>query len=272
MHPGKSFEEWLAVGVAGDGFAATMARAPRCSRAADFTAAAAKFTAPAVDDTNLEVRFIPGIAWDGRFANNGWLQECPDPMTKLTWDNAIFISPKLAKQKYPELLPGGTMMSKIGQAAEERQRLYHRSRDCPHRRSHRQRPDHQRPGQHPARPRRLHARHPAGLRPQARGQHRRARGFRRLPAGQFDGDDVLQRHRRDLQADGRHLPPRQRAGALVDGRPRHHPRSQRGRLQGPARICEGDGLEAHSPPIYGKDQNMSPQDKATNHSARHVHV
>jgi molybdopterin-containing oxidoreductase family iron-sulfur binding subunit len=114
-HPGKSFEEWLAVGVAGEGFSATMG-APSSSRAADFTAAAAKFTAPAVDDTNLEVRFIPGIAWDGRFANNGWLQECPDPMTKLTWDNAIFISPKLAKQKYPELLPGGTMMSKIGQA------------------------------------------------------------------------------------------------------------------------------------------------------------
>ena len=55
---------------------------------------------------------MPGIAWDGRFANNGWLQECPDPMSKLTWDNAIFISPKLAKEKFPELLPGQTQMSK----------------------------------------------------------------------------------------------------------------------------------------------------------------
>ena len=34
---------------------------------------------------------------DGRFANNGWLQECPDPITKLAWDNAILISPRLAK-------------------------------------------------------------------------------------------------------------------------------------------------------------------------------
>lgn len=47
---------------------------------------------------SLEVRFIPDYRLDdGRFANNGWLQECPDPITKISWDNAISISPKLAK-------------------------------------------------------------------------------------------------------------------------------------------------------------------------------
>jgi molybdopterin-containing oxidoreductase family iron-sulfur binding subunit len=33
---------------------------------------------------------------DGRFANNGWLQELPKPISRLTWDNAVFVSPALA--------------------------------------------------------------------------------------------------------------------------------------------------------------------------------
>jgi MoCo/4Fe-4S cofactor protein with predicted Tat translocation signal len=35
---------------------------------------------------------------DGRYINNGWLQELPDPITKLTWDNAALMSPVMAKQ------------------------------------------------------------------------------------------------------------------------------------------------------------------------------
>ena len=34
---------------------------------------------------------------DGRYINNAWLQEMPDPITKLTWDNAALISPRYAK-------------------------------------------------------------------------------------------------------------------------------------------------------------------------------
>ena len=49
--------------------------------------------------SNLELRFIPSFhAFDGRYANNGWMMECPDPITKLTWDNALLISPRLAKE------------------------------------------------------------------------------------------------------------------------------------------------------------------------------
>ena len=42
----------------------------------------------------IEIQFRPDpTIWDGAFANLGWLQECPKPETKMTWDNAVWISP-----------------------------------------------------------------------------------------------------------------------------------------------------------------------------------
>ncbi len=41
--------------------------------------------------------FLPSPSLhDGRFANDGWLQELPDPLTKLTWDNPALVSPTTA--------------------------------------------------------------------------------------------------------------------------------------------------------------------------------
>ena len=53
---------------------------------------------PGDDGSNgLEVTFHPSVAtYDGRFANVGWLQEMPDPLTKITWDNAALVSPATA--------------------------------------------------------------------------------------------------------------------------------------------------------------------------------
>jgi len=48
---------------------------------------------------NLEVIFYrDSKVDDGRYANNGWMQELPDPITKMTWDNAVLVSRKTAKE------------------------------------------------------------------------------------------------------------------------------------------------------------------------------
>jgi MoCo/4Fe-4S cofactor protein with predicted Tat translocation signal len=72
------------------------------------TAAAAKavrvrdgqdFRVSATPAEGLEIVFrADATVFDGRFANLGWLQELPKPMTKLTWDNAALISPVLAER------------------------------------------------------------------------------------------------------------------------------------------------------------------------------
>ena len=63
----------------------------------EFLSQPASAPAPGAADGSLEIIFRPDpTIWDGRFANNGWLQELPKPLTKLTWDNAAMISPATA--------------------------------------------------------------------------------------------------------------------------------------------------------------------------------
>jgi molybdopterin-containing oxidoreductase family iron-sulfur binding subunit len=67
-------------------------------RAADIAAVLEKRTLPArVGPGSLEVTFAPCPKMvDGAHANNTWLQEMPDPVTKLVWDNAAVLSPATA--------------------------------------------------------------------------------------------------------------------------------------------------------------------------------
>ena len=51
------------------------------------------------EEAGVEVLFeADSSVWDGEFANNAWLQETPRPFTKLTWDNAVAISPGSAEK------------------------------------------------------------------------------------------------------------------------------------------------------------------------------
>ena len=59
-----------------------------------------KGAAAGPDNNSFELIFAPDYStYDGRYNNNGWMQELPDPITKLTWDNAVLMSYGTAKDK-----------------------------------------------------------------------------------------------------------------------------------------------------------------------------
>ncbi len=70
------------------------------------------WTQPAGPSGEIELLFAPDpTIFDGRFANNGWLQECPKPLTKLTWDNALHISPRTAERLGLSAITGGQLVN-----------------------------------------------------------------------------------------------------------------------------------------------------------------
>jgi molybdopterin-containing oxidoreductase family iron-sulfur binding subunit len=71
---------------------------------------------PAPPDHPLTVLFRPDPhLWDGRYANNAWLQELPRPLTKLTWDNPLLISPEQARKS--NLRNGDKVRLSVGDAS-----------------------------------------------------------------------------------------------------------------------------------------------------------
>ena len=92
QHSGADFEMFWRKAVH-DGWIAGTAYAPR-----QVALKATSFPAPTSPDTNsVELNFRPDRSiYDGRFSNNGWLQELPKPLTKLTWDNPMLIGPAMA--------------------------------------------------------------------------------------------------------------------------------------------------------------------------------
>ncbi len=93
-HPGEGIEKaWRK--VIHDGLAASAV--PPTVAAAEPEWVKVSVEPPSAD--TLELVFKPDYTvWDGRFCNNGWLQDTPKPITKLTWDNAALLSPRLAEK------------------------------------------------------------------------------------------------------------------------------------------------------------------------------
>jgi len=95
QHSGADFEQFWRKSLHDgwvEGTTATSRSAPLRLAAASYP-----FTWPVEKEPELNIRRDPTI-YDGQFSNNGWLQELPKPMTKLTWDNAIIIGPKMAER------------------------------------------------------------------------------------------------------------------------------------------------------------------------------
>lgn len=56
-------------------------------------------TVSAGEEQTIDVEFRPDpTVWDGQYANNGWLQELPKPLSKITWDNVAAVSPPTAQR------------------------------------------------------------------------------------------------------------------------------------------------------------------------------
>ncbi len=96
--PSQDFENWWRQSIH-DGFVANSAFQPKTVSLNSAWANQQPQPAqqPAAGGFELVFRTDPSI-YDGRFANNGWLQELPKPLTKVTWDNVAIVSPNSAKQ------------------------------------------------------------------------------------------------------------------------------------------------------------------------------
>ncbi|MCA8972413.1 MAG: TAT-variant-translocated molybdopterin oxidoreductase, partial [Planctomycetes bacterium] len=94
---GGNFDAWFARCLH-DGFVTGSAFTPANVTLQTFDAPAPNAAADPLANGSIEVVFKDGTIGDGRFANNGWLVETPDPMSKVTWDNAAYVSVETAEK------------------------------------------------------------------------------------------------------------------------------------------------------------------------------
>ena len=95
QHTGPDFEQFWRKSLH-DGWVEGTAFAPK-NLTAKAAGAAPETKSPDANAIELNIRRDPTI-YDGQFSNNGWLQELPKPMSKLTWDNAVQVGPRMAER------------------------------------------------------------------------------------------------------------------------------------------------------------------------------
>ena len=94
--PSAGFEQFWRKSLH-DGVVENSALPPRSLTPKSDWAAQPSSSQPPTSSSQLEIVFRPDpTIHDGRFSNNGWLQELPKPLSKLTWDNAVIVSPATA--------------------------------------------------------------------------------------------------------------------------------------------------------------------------------
>ena len=157
----------------------------------------------------FEVHFRPSpYLHDGRYANDGWLQELPDPVTKLTWDNPALLSPPTAKAL--NVADGDLVTVTVRGRSLTLPATIVPGQADEHRGSH------------------------AGLRPPRGRAHRQGVGFDAYSLRILGGPRLRRRNRRQGR---RHRRPRRHARAREHGRPRAHPRGHARGVQARAGVC-----------------------------------
>jgi molybdopterin-containing oxidoreductase family iron-sulfur binding subunit len=96
QHPGADFEMFWRKSL-NDGWVESTAFAPKQVSIRPLPSISAPTSPGAQNAIEINFRRDPSIH-DGRFSNNGWLQELPKPMSKMTWDNPVLVGPAMAER------------------------------------------------------------------------------------------------------------------------------------------------------------------------------
>ena len=207
---------------------------------------------------NLEVRLVADASvGDGFYSNNGWLQECPDPITKLTWDNAILISPALAAHlgfdtKAGDFLIGGVAKKNANfKRGREVSRLAELTVNGTTIRG----PVHIQPGLDD-----WTVILPLGYGREQVGRVGKGSGFNAYPLHRTGGNRLLGGARLVITEETYYLANTQEHWSM-EGRAILREGNVKTYLED-AKFVAGMGMESHSPPIYGKDKDLPLREKA----------